>query len=66
MSTVAEIEAAVARLPKGEFWELTERLIAMREQEWDRQIEKDAESGKLDKLFDQADRDFEAGRCKEL
>ena len=66
MSTVAEIEAAVARLPKEEFWDLTERLIAMREQEWDRQIEKDAESGKLDKLFDQADRDFEAGRCKEL
>ena len=66
MSTVTEIEAAIAQLPKDEFWKLTDRLIALREEEWDRQIEKDAESGKLDKLFDQADRDFEAGRCKEL
>lgn len=66
MSTVMEIEAAIAKLPKDEFWKLTDRLIALREEAWDRQIEKDAESGKLDKLFDQADRDFEAGRCKEL
>jgi hypothetical protein len=66
MSTVTEIEAAIAHLPKDEFWKLTDRLIALREEAWDRQIEKDAESGKLDKLFDQADRDFEAGRCKEL
>lgn len=66
MSTVMEIEQAIAQLPKDEFWKLTDRLIALREEAWDRQIEKDAESGKLDKLFDQADRDFEVGRCKEL
>jgi hypothetical protein len=66
VSTVTEIEAAIAQLPKDEFWKLTDRLIAMREEEWDRQIEKDAQSGKLDKWFDQADRDFEAGRCTEL
>jgi predicted unusual protein kinase regulating ubiquinone biosynthesis (AarF/ABC1/UbiB family) len=66
MSTVKEIEAAIAQLPKDEFWKLTDRVIALREEEWDRQIEKDAKSGKLDKLFEQADHDFEAGRCKEL
>lgn len=66
MSTVKEIEEAIAQLPKDEFWSLTDRLIAMREDEWDRQIEADAKSGKLDRLFEQADRDFEAGRCKEL
>ena len=66
MSTVEEIETAIRQLPKDQFWKLTDRLIALREDEWDRQIEADAKSGKLDKLFEQADRDFEAGRCKEL
>lgn len=66
MSTVQEIEAAIEKLPKKEFWELTDRLMAKREDEWDRRIEADANSGKLDALFEQADRDFEAGRCKEL
>jgi len=66
MSTVKEIETAIAQLPPDEFWKLTDRLIAMRDDAWDRQIEQDAKSGKLDRLFEQADRDFEAGRCKEL
>jgi hypothetical protein len=35
-------------------WCLTsaDSIIALREAEWDRQIERDAASGKLDKLFD--------------
>lgn len=66
MSTVQEIAAAIEKLPKKDFWELTDRLVAMREEAWDRQIEDDAKAGKLDRLYEQADRDFEAGRCKEL
>jgi len=66
MSTIEEIETAITQLPKDQFWKLTERLIALREDEWDRQIEADAKSGKLDKVFEQADRDFQAGGCKEL
>ncbi len=66
MSTVEEIVAAIAQLPKEEIWKLTDRLLAWREQEWDRQIEADANSGKLEKLFEVADREFEEGRCKEL
>jgi hypothetical protein len=45
---------------------LTERVTALRAAAWDRQIAEDATAGKLDKLFAQADRDFEAGRCQEL
>jgi hypothetical protein len=56
VSAVEEIETALAQLPKDQFWKLTERLIALREDEWDFQIEADAKSGKLDKLFEQADR----------
>jgi hypothetical protein len=66
MSTVEEIEAAIRQLPKAEFWRLTDRLIALREEEWDREIEADAKAGRLDRWFEQADRDFEAGRCREL
>ncbi len=33
---------------------------------WDRRIEADIQSGKLDSLGRQADADFEAGRCKPL
>ncbi len=66
MSTVQEIEAAIASLPKEEFWKLTDRLLALREDAWDRQIEADSQAGKLNRLFEQADRDFEAGRCQEL
>lgn len=40
--------------------------MALREEAWDRQIATDVPSGKLDPLFDQAGRDFEAGRCKEV
>ncbi len=64
MSTVQEIEAAIAELPKDEFWKLTDRLIARREDEWDRQIEADAKAGRLDFLFDEADAAREAGTCR--
>ena len=66
MSTVQEIETAIANLPEDEFWKLADRVMALREEAWDRQMDADAKSGKLDALFDQADRDFEAGRCTEL
>jgi hypothetical protein len=35
----------------------------IREAVCDKQIEADLEAGKLDKLLDEADRDFEQGRC---
>lgn len=33
---------------------------------WDKQIEEDALAGRLDALGAEADREFEAGRCKPL
>lgn len=64
MSTLEEIEAAIARLPKDEFWKLTDRLIAQRNAAWDRQIEEDAASGKLDFLFQEADEERRSGNLK--
>jgi hypothetical protein len=34
--------------------------------EWDEQLEKDVQSGKLDHLADQALKDLKEGRCTEL
>ncbi len=51
ISTLREIEAAIADLPSNEFWELMSRLEERRQAEWDRQMEEDARSGKLDRLY---------------
>lgn len=65
MSTVEEIEAAIARLPKDEFWRLTDRLLAQRNAEWDRQIEEDAAAGRLDFLYEEAEAEQKAGRLRD-
>lgn len=65
MSTVAEIEAAIGRLSREQFWELTDRLIARRNEEWDRQMDEDARAGRLDFLFKEADEERQAGTLRD-
>ncbi|MDB6134166.1 MAG: hypothetical protein JWM59_2409 [Verrucomicrobiales bacterium] len=66
MSAVEEIKQACAtRLTVAERSELTSWLRDF-DDDWDRQIEADVTAGKLDKLFAEADAEFEAGRCREL
>jgi hypothetical protein len=52
MRSVAEIEQAIAKLPRGEFVELERWFDAERNRLWDRQIEEDAQSGKLRELYE--------------
>jgi hypothetical protein len=52
MSSVAEIEQAIAKLPLGEFVQLERWFDAERNRKWDRQIEEDAQSGKLHDLYE--------------
>lgn len=66
MSTLAEIEAAIAKLPEQEFRELLRRMKERDAAAWDRQIEEDAKSGKLDFLLEELDQDIAAGRTKPL
>ena len=66
MSTVQEIESAIKALPREDKAQLWRWWDEYRETEWDRQIEADVAGGKLDKLLDEADRDFAAGRCTPL
>ena len=54
MSKVEELEQQIERLSPSEFAELREWLLERDWEEWDRQIERDAASGKLDRLFEEA------------
>ena len=66
MSTVQEIESAISKLKPEEIQAVGTWLDELREQMWDKQIEADAKAGRLDKLMEEAKRDFEGGRCKPL
>ncbi len=65
MSTVQEIETAIANLPREDFWKLTDRLIALRNEAWDRQIDEDAAAGRLDFLFEEAESERKTGALRE-
>jgi hypothetical protein len=64
--TVQELEKAIARLSPEELAELRAWLFERDQEEWDRQIARDSEAGKLDKLIAQAKRDYAAGNGREL
>lgn len=54
MSSVTEIKQAILELSKAEYAEIVEWLNELEEEAWDRQIEEDAKSGKLDALAAEA------------
>lgn len=64
--TLEEIKQTCATSLTVQEREELARWLAEFDDDWDRQIEADAASGKLDELFAEADRDFEAGRCTPL
>lgn len=59
MSTVQEIESAIEKLSDEQVEEIRAWLF-------DREIARDAASGMLDSLADEAIRDVRAGRAKQL
>ena len=66
MSTITEIQEAVRALPEEEFAALASWCDEYEEERWDRQIERDQESGPLRSLMEKARADFQAGRCTPL
>jgi hypothetical protein len=54
MSTVQEIERAIEHLPADEFFKLGEWFDDQRERLWDERITRDAQSGRLDFLIEEA------------
>jgi hypothetical protein len=54
MSSVIEIESAISGLPRDDFWKLAEWFDQVKAKTWDEQMQKDAEGGRLDFLFEEA------------
>ena len=66
MSTLPELQEAVRRLSRSEMWRFKEWLEEYAADDWDREIEADAASGRLQAgfadLIAEAKRDVAAGR----
>lgn len=63
--SLAELKDAVQELPPNELAELAAFIAEHDNAEWDKQIEKDAASGKLDSLFEEAERDRATGQLRD-
>lgn len=66
MGNVKSIESAVASLPPAELAEFRRWFAEFDGNAWDRQIEQDAASGKLDQLAAEALADYRAGSARQL
>lgn len=66
MTKVELFEAEIRKLSAEEFAELREWLLERDWEVWDRQIESDGDSGKLDKLFEKPEAEHRAGKTREL
>jgi hypothetical protein len=66
MTSIQEIERAIAQLPRREFFELVRRLQERHWEEWDRQIEEDSRAGLLDPLLSEAEKEIAEGKTRPL
>jgi hypothetical protein len=63
MSTVQEIESAITQLKPKQIHAVADWLLEYRERLWDKQIEADAQAGKLDSLIKKAKAGYRAGKA---
>ncbi|MFQ5675082.1 MAG: hypothetical protein ACE5G1_04225 [bacterium] len=66
MTKVNEIKAAIEQLPENEYVQLRQWFSEKDWQKWDRQIENDSKSGKLDFLIKEALDEKNKGKLKRL
>ena len=64
MTKLEKIEQQITELSPKEVFKLAEWFAEHHADLWDRQIEADAEAGRLDKLAEQALKDHAAGKTK--
>lgn len=64
--TIEELESEVSRLSVSELARFSEWFEEFLADQWDRQIEADILTGRLDEAAKRADEDFEAGRATPL
>ena len=63
--SLAEIKQLATQLPPEELTALTAFLVERDNSAWDKQMEKDAASGKLNRLFEEAEGERESGRLRD-
>lgn len=63
---IKEIESAIAQLPPLELAKLAKWFEEFQARVWDEQLERDVKAGRLDALIEQAEQEFEQGRCEPL
>ncbi len=66
MTRVEALENEILKLDPEEFSTLREWLLERDWERWDRQIEKDAAGGRLDRLFESARKAHREGKSREL
>jgi len=66
MTKLQRLEEEIKTLPPQEIAQLRDWLLEFDAAQWDRDIERDVNSGKLDKLFEKSLEDHRAGKSQEL
>jgi hypothetical protein len=65
MSRVEEIEAAIDGLSPEEYRRIVQWFRTREQKRWDDQMDADSSAGKLDFLFDEAERELLNGQLRE-
>ena len=66
MTTIEAIETEITKLSAPELTKLRQWFMSFGSDAWDAQIEKDAVSGKLDALANEALEEYAAGKVTEI
>ncbi|HVS31906.1 MAG TPA: hypothetical protein VMS98_10650 [Thermoanaerobaculia bacterium] len=66
MTKLEALEEEIKKLSPEELAQLRDWLLERDAEEWDREIERDAASGKLDKLFEKSVADHRAGKSRKI
>jgi hypothetical protein len=66
MGNLPEIETAIKQLPESDIRQLAIWLQEYLDEIWDKQIEADVASGKLNRLIAKAEADIAANRVKDI
>jgi hypothetical protein len=65
-TAVEQIESEILKLSSQELTQLANWVLDLDEQQWDKQIERDATAGKLDFLAQEALEEMKSGNCRML
>lgn len=66
MTRLQLLEEEIKKLSPEELAELRDWLLERDAERWDREIERDAASGKLDKVFEKSLANHRAGKSREI